>query len=98
MLNWLLNGGEHYYERPTWPYRFFYWLRLGIKKIALRWGGLIEYCHDCGLRQPLVWWADNELWSELMDEKLSNDMAGVVCPKCFDRRAWNKGIMLRWIP
>lgn len=65
-----------------------------------RWTTITEYCHDCGVEQPLVWWAPNELWAEVMDETQVGieNMPGVVCPKCFDRRADAKGLMLRWHP
>lgn len=78
-------------------------IRLWAKRI---WGAiglgstLIEYCLDCGMRQPVYWWADNSLWSEVMDETPvdGDNMPGVVCPKCFDRRAAAKGICIRWRP
>jgi predicted RNA-binding Zn-ribbon protein involved in translation (DUF1610 family) len=28
----------------------------------------------------------------------SEGVGGVLCPKCFDRRAWKLGISLRWVP
>jgi hypothetical protein len=54
---------------------------------------LIEYCDDCGIRQPLVWWCnDKQLWSEITGG------VGTHCPKCFDARAAKLGIHLRWYP
>lgn len=50
-----------------------------------------EFCHDCGRRQPLVWWAPAQLWAEVGG-------GGITCPKCFDRRARAKGILLMWEP
>jgi hypothetical protein len=61
---------------------------------------LIEYCEVCGIRQPLVWWSPNELWSELTGERpvKGDNMPGVICPRCFDDRAHARGILLQWHP
>ena len=71
-----------------------------IKSILCRYMTIIEYCHDCGIRQPLVWMAPNELWSEVMDETpvQGDNMPGVCCPRCFNRRAEEKGIVILWQP
>lgn len=54
---------------------------------------IIEFCHTCGVKQPLVWWCkSNELWKEIT----GNDN-GIYCPKCFDVLANKKGIAIRWI-
>jgi hypothetical protein len=73
-------------------------LRAWIKTWIAKWMTVIEFCHDCGVEQPLVWWADDQAWSEVTGEKLDNDMAGILCPECFDRRAKTKGIAFRWKP
>jgi hypothetical protein len=54
---------------------------------------LIEYCDDCGIRQPLVWYSDDALWLEI-----TGDVGGVLCPKCFTRRADQKRIWIKWTP
>lgn len=81
----------------------FNWIRKARAWFKGRWCRLftiIEYCHDCGVRQPLVWWSDNDLWHEVTGEPyISGDnMAGVLCPKCFDVRCQKLGILLRWMP
>lgn len=71
-------------------------LRLLLKNllVALGYGSfLIEFCDDCGRRQPLVWWCeDSELWHD------ATGGHGSHCPECFDKRASNLGIILRWYP
>lgn len=63
-----------------------------IKSFLCRFVILIEFCHRCGIRQPLVWWCDsNELWEEVTGKKNS-----IYCPKCFDILAEQKGITLQW--
>ncbi len=54
---------------------------------------LIEYCNVCGIRQPLVWWAENELWLKLVGSNY-----GALCPRCFDKRAYKAGLYLTWKP
>jgi hypothetical protein len=84
--------------------KLFSWIRLRAKMFWCYsgFGGcLIEFCHDCGVRQPVVWWADNSLWAKVTDEKVYDslgNMAGVLCPTCFDHRATAKGLFLRWTP
>lgn len=81
--------------------RLWWWLRLAAKNLWCYSGlgsMLIEYCRDCGVRQPVVWWSPNELWAELTGQPLAADMGGVLCPNCFDRRAEKHGIWLRWHP
>jgi len=61
---------------------------------------LIEYCEDCGSKQPLVWWSGNALWERLTNHATPNgdNAAGILCPRCFDRRATDAGLLLRWRP
>jgi hypothetical protein len=79
-------------SRPLW------WIRRGVKDLIV-WVGLgpmlIEYCDDCGIRVRLVWWADDALWHELTS---ATHGEGVFCPRCFDRRAERRRILLRWTP
>lgn len=76
-----------------------YWkLRLLVKWLSgkLHLNGvvnMIEYCDDCGRKQPLVWHAQDEVWLEV-----TGDVGGVLCPECFDKRAHDLGIMLYWRP
>ncbi len=55
--------------------------------------GIIEFCHECGIRQPVVWTARDELWREVVGGPY-----GVLCPGCFDKAAVAKGLFLRWKP
>lgn len=52
-----------------------------------------EFCHDCGADVGLVWTADDDLWLAVMGHP-----GGVVCIRCFDRRAWAQRRLLRWVP
>ena len=52
---------------------------------------IIEFCHDCGRKQPLIWSADDDLWAAV------SDGIGVLCPACFDKRAVRKQILIRWL-
>ncbi len=56
---------------------------------------LIESCQACGIEQPLIWTADDELWKKVTGIL---DGSGIYCPKCFDELATEKGIFIRWIP
>lgn len=67
--------------------------RVLAKRMLARFTLVIEFCHDCGVRQPLVWRAADDLWLEVM-----GDPGGVVCPVCFTRRADALGISLDWRP
>lgn len=80
------------------------YLRLSIKWLIckLGFGGmLIEYCQDCGIEQPVLWHAENELYSAVSGvspHDASGNISGCLCPRCFDCRAEAKGIFLRWVP
>lgn len=66
-----------------------------IKTLVCKFFVLCEFCHRCGVRQPLVWWCDNHhLWSEVTGCHEN----GIVCPKCFDELAKKRGLMLKWHP
>ena len=73
------------------------WLPKWLKDILmlLRVGDcLIEYCNDCGVRQPISWWcADEALWLTI-----NGSSSGALCPQCFDKRAARLGIYIRWHP
>ena len=76
---------------PLWK------LRLLLKLLIIRIGfgpWLIEFCYDCGRKQPVCWWSSNELWLQLNDGK----HGGAFCPECFDKRAEKSGLLLRWKP
>lgn len=65
--------------------RFICWLGFGDR--------LIEFCQDCGRKQPLVWYADDRLWRMIAGSK-----GGVLCPECFDHRATSIGVSITWMP
>lgn len=71
-------------------------LRVWFKDLLcfLRFGSyLVEYCGACGVKQPLVWWCeDNALWAHI------DPRNETLCPNCFDRRARQRDIFLRWYP
>jgi hypothetical protein len=70
-------------------------LRVRFKRWIARHRLIAEFCHDCGVQQPLVWTADDDLWVEVSGE---GDGGGVLCPECFDKRAIALGYFLRWVP
>jgi hypothetical protein len=75
--------------------RLFFALRRFVKGKLCRLILINEYCHDCGVRQPLVWTAPNKLWNEVANQP---EGGGCLCPVCFDRRATRMGKFLRWVP
>jgi hypothetical protein len=76
----------------------FYRIRVWIKTHFARWFAR-EYCQDCGCEQPVVWFADNTLYANVMGlTDTGYCMEGVTCPGCFSKRAEAKGIFLRWEP
>lgn len=67
------------------------WLKLLMCHLHLA-AGMVEFCKKCGVRQPLVWHAADEIWEEVSGQY------GVLCPSCFDERADKQGILLVWKP
>lgn len=78
--------------------RKLYWfVRLSFKRLVQRLHlcaifGMIEYCHVCGRKQPLVWWAEDADWEKFSQGK------GITCPECFDQEAAKQHVVIRWIP
>jgi len=69
--------------------------RRAIKRLVI-WMGLgpllIEYCQDCGQKQPLTWHTQDKLWRDITSQS-----EGVLCPRCFDRQAMERlGIRIHW--
>jgi hypothetical protein len=50
----------------------------------------IQICDACHERYEYVWWAPNDLWNQLAERE------SVLCLPCFDLRARNAGISLRY--
>ena len=69
------------------------WLRRTWKGVICKFMVIIEYCHDCGIEQPVVWTADDDLWM-----LVNGSPYGVLCPRCFGIRAEKMGLFLRWKP
>jgi hypothetical protein len=53
---------------------------------------LIEYCGFCGVRQPLAWWVEDDIYKKVDPDNRT------PCPSCFDKRATKLGLFLRWYP
>lgn len=70
-------------------------IRCSIKWLFSRVTCIGEYCHDCGIKQSLVWRAPDCVWREISGKP---DGSGVLCPQCFNRRAERAGILLMWRP
>ena len=45
-----------------------------------------NFCWQCGHPNP-TWYAPNELWNKLCDNEYD-----IICPKCFQIKAYEKGI------
>ena len=48
-------------------------------------------CQDCGARN-IIWTAPHELWESVMECVPGIRTGGIICPTCFVRRAYAKGI------
>jgi hypothetical protein len=59
---------------------------------------LIEYCDLCGIKQPLDWWSDDELYTKSTGREAGCDSGGSPCPICFDKLARERGVSIRWKP
>ena len=69
------------------------------KTFACHFMVIVEFCDDCGRRQPLVWTSSDALWTETTGKQsVLTDGGGVLCPECFDKKARANGLMLRWVP
>lgn len=53
-----------------------------------------EFCCDCGWKYELLWWSPKPLWGELMNA----GGGGMICPRCYNRRADRAEIRLIWTP
>lgn len=63
--------------------RCFYWT------YVRGWDG--EACWFCG-RPYMLWHSPDDLWTEFSGN------SGLCCPSCFDKRARERGVWLRWRP
>jgi len=73
--------------------RMVWWLRRLFKRELAKHTCVIEYCHICGAQVGQVWWADDELWVDFGCLPI-----GILCIRCFDQRAFERGYLLRWRP
>jgi hypothetical protein len=79
------------------------WLRLPFQKlltVVARPLGLNSsmgmFCWDCGrfaTRWDCLWWAENDVWDKII---MSEHRHGIYCPLCFEKRAHERKISLRW--
>jgi hypothetical protein len=79
--------------------KLLYRVRIALKTLAARHRTVIEFCDDCGVRQPVVWSADNALWAKVIGKTWdgsSEGPGGVLCPRCFDSRARRLGLGVRF--
>ncbi len=54
-----------------------------------------EHCYDCGSAVSVVWTAPDHMWSTVTGRP---DGGGLLCVRCFDKRAEQQGVLLRWVP
>jgi hypothetical protein len=67
--------------------------RLRATLLVLR-GHETEICSECGGAVGVVWWCDdNDLWERITGEQ---DGGGVWCVQCFDNKAVQHKVYLRW--
>ena len=52
-----------------------------------------ERCFDCGSMVEQVWHASDEHWTKLSGYTQGD---GVLCSRCFDRKARERGVYLYW--
>ena len=64
--------------------------RARIKTVLARHFLLIEFCHRCGRKQPLVWHAPNEIWERFCGAY------SILCPECITHNADKGGTLLYW--
>lgn len=68
-------------------------LRVWAKRWLARVTLVHEFCKECGRAVEQVWTAPDALWIDL-----NGQPGGVLCIRCFDRRADERGLFLRWMP
>lgn len=51
-----------------------------------------ELCQCCGNPVGCVWRTDNDTWLKVVGVE-----GGVLCIKCFDRKAWDSGLTIKWV-
>jgi hypothetical protein len=107
---WRPEGAQGEMSRPPYRdtnYRYtlrcgwrWVWndLRRGALVVALRtaWWALVrghdgETCGFCG-RPYILWHSPDDLWVAFSGN------SGCCCPSCFDLRAYDQGVVLKWKP
>ena len=76
---------------PGWTRR----LRIGVKRWLASRTLVMEFCRDCGNDVEVVWTADDGLWAKVSGNP---DGGGILCIPCFDLRATDMGLFIRWVP
>jgi|ERR1700674_2421739 len=89
---------DHTMELSHWPWWMLRrWLKWFTWRIHLG-SFCTEMCQRCGRCQPLVWWADDEIW-QIVSGVTGPSRGGAYCPECFDCLFKRKtGILLSWAP
>ena len=65
-------------------------IRAQFKKFLSRHFLLVEFCHQCGQRQPIVWHAPDGIWLS------HNNNHEILCPQCLSENALQEGVILYW--
>lgn len=85
----LVRNTARYYWRQR---RFVALCRALFLTVVLRHGS--ELCQECGRRyNDFLWHAPTPLWMELVGH-----YGGLLCPRCFERKADAAGIRTMWTP
>lgn len=86
LIRWTLRG-KVFHPEVRW------YARIGALWLAVI-GYETERCCFCGWKVGRVWWCDDaELWETVTTYK---DGGGISCINCFEERAAQKQIPLRW--
>lgn len=85
LCRWAFRGKVFHKEAPWYArWRALYLALVGFEA---------ERCCFCGWKVPNVWWCENQdLWMQVTG--YAN--GGVFCSTCFESRAEELGITLRW--
>ena len=88
---------------PRWAWEYLRWRHSPIGFLRTLWYTLVlghigEACQECG-RPYLLWWAENTLYDAVTGlGARGGSSPGLFCLECFDRKARQNGISLKWKP
>lgn len=70
------------------------WYALALSLWLAITGYETERCCFCGWKVEVVWWCDDQvLWETVTGYQ---NGSGITCVKCFDKRAYEKGLPIKW--